>query len=94
MTSLPVFPVQDEDGNRPLHVCAIKNEPEIADLLVACHANPNLLNHNGHTPLLIACGKSYPSVVRSLLKVEDIDLSIQVLDELNYYLLTVVYSKL
>lgn len=43
--------VQDEDGDRPLHLCAYSSEPEIAGILIQHGANPNLMNHRGATEI-------------------------------------------
>ena len=70
--------IQDEDGDRPLHLCAFSSEPEIAELLIQHGANPNLKNHRGATAVLIAAAKGNVRVVKQLLKARDVDLDIPV----------------
>ena len=70
--------VQDEDGDRPLHLCAYSSEPEIAGILIQQGANPNLMNHRGATAIIIAAAKGNTRVLKELLKAPNVDLDIPV----------------
>ena len=44
----------DALGSTPLHICALKNQFEIAKLLISSNANVNVQDNKGHTPLFFA----------------------------------------
>ena len=70
--------MQDEDGDRPLHLCAFSSEPEVAALLIQHGANPNLMNHRGATAMIIAAAKGNSRMVKEFLKAPNVDLDISV----------------
>lgn len=44
----------EKDGITPLHLCAVVGRIEMAQLLLKCHADINLKDKNGCTPLDLA----------------------------------------
>ena len=66
-----------EAGSTPLDYAAVKNEPEIAQLLLDRGANVRAVNRSGSTALHLAAARGYTAVARLLL---DHGASIQALD--------------
>ncbi|GAU99720.1 hypothetical protein RvY_10678 [Ramazzottius varieornatus] len=68
---------QKDDGYTALHLAALNNHLEVAELLVKqAHANMNLLNVNKQTPLHLAVERQHAHVVRMLIK-EGCDVNLQ-----------------
>ena len=44
----------DREGDTPLHAAMVNGHAECVQLLLSCGANPNLINHSGHTPAYYA----------------------------------------
>ena len=56
---------QKDDGYTALHLAALNNHLEVAELLVKqAHANMNLFNVNKQTPLHLAVERQHAHVVR------------------------------
>ncbi|XP_064385276.1 E3 ubiquitin-protein ligase mind-bomb-like isoform X1 [Halichondria panicea] len=54
----------DEDGDRPLHLCAYSDEDEATTILIDAGADVNSKNSKGASPLIIAAVKGHYSVLR------------------------------
>jgi hypothetical protein len=54
----------------PLQLACIRNQPDLAKLLLEYHADPNILDQHGFTALAYACKDGYEDIVRLLLKAE------------------------
>ncbi|CAF0712711.1 unnamed protein product [Brachionus calyciflorus] len=49
-----IIELEDSNGNRPLHICAIKNEYDCASLLLESNCQINSKNNLGQTPFMLA----------------------------------------
>jgi ankyrin repeat protein len=59
--------LEDDEGNRPLHVCAIKNECDCAAVLLHAGCRLNVANARGHTPLMLAAAHNSFNMIEMLL---------------------------
>src|SRR2546425_343290 len=58
---------KDDHGNTPLHLAAVKGHKDIAELLLAKHADVNAKENHGNTPLHWAAVKGYKEMAELLL---------------------------
>lgn len=71
----PDLEVEDEDGDKPLHLAAYSDEDVIAKLLIDAGAKVNSKNHKEASPMIIAAVKGHTSVLRVLTSHPDIELT-------------------
>lgn len=60
--------IADRDGNTPLHHAARSSDPGVAALLRDAAAEIDALNHDGHTPLGVACSAGNWRLAKYLLE--------------------------
>lgn len=73
-----IIELEDKNGNRPLHICAMNNEYDCALLLIEVSCTLNERNIRGHTPFMLAAAFSSFNIMEILLSDEresKIDLS-------------------
>jgi ankyrin repeat protein len=76
--SKTLIELEDQNGNRPLHICAMNNEYDCALLLIEANCSLNQPNLRGHTPFMLAAAYSSFNIMEMLLSDErekKIDLS-------------------
>jgi ankyrin repeat protein len=59
--------LEDSNGNRPLHICAINNEYDCALLLIEANCSINEKNNDGKTPFMLAASNNSFSIMELLL---------------------------
>lgn len=62
--------LEDSNGNRPLHICAIKNEYDCASLLLESNCQINSKNKLGQTPFMLAALHNSFNILELLLSDE------------------------
>ncbi|XP_019848978.1 PREDICTED: E3 ubiquitin-protein ligase MIB2-like [Amphimedon queenslandica] len=67
--------IEDEDGDRPLHLCAYGDEEEAAQLLIDNGADVNARSKRGMTALNLSAIKGHTSILKVLIRDQNIDLS-------------------
>lgn len=66
--------LEDKNGNRPLHVCAMNNEYDCALLLTEANCRVSERNSRGHTPFMLAAAFGSFNIMEIL--IEKIDLKL------------------
>ena len=59
--------LEDSEGNRPLHICAIKNEYDCASLLLDSNCQVNAKNKHGQTAFMLAAYHNSFSILELLI---------------------------
>ena len=69
-----IIELEDKNGNRPLHVCAMNNEYDCALLLIEANCGVNERNVRGHTPFMLAAAFGSFNIMEILIDKVDLKL--------------------
>lgn len=59
--------IQNDDGQTPLHLAVLTQQPKIVRRLILAGANPSLRSFRGNTPLHLACTTGDLASVKALI---------------------------